>query len=275
MTMTRHPPSPRSTTKANTSIASTAPPGHAGPLSLMRVLRILDVVSKSREGVSLADLSALLEAPKSSLLSLLRALTHEGYLSYVHGGYVTATQSYRLAASILSGRKLQQLVRPFLEELAARTGETVILTVLDQETQAAIYADVIDSPQALRYSVQSGASRPLYATSGGRVLLAWQDDAWRKAYLAKVKLELRTQQSIEDRKALATELVRIREDGFSVTDGQWAIGGVGVGAPIFGINGTECVAALSIACLTPRFASNKKKIIADLLEMAQGASGLY
>ncbi|MDO9437605.1 IclR family transcriptional regulator [Hydrogenophaga sp.] len=273
--MTRHPLSPRSATKANTSTASTAPPGHAGPLSLMRVLRILDVVSRSKEGMSLADLSATLEAPKSSLLSLLRALTHEGYLNYVHGAYTTGTQSYRLAASIMVGRKLQQLARPFLEELAARTGETVILTVLDQETQAAIYADVIDSPQALRYSVQSGASRPLYATSGGRVLLAWQDDAWRKAYLAKVKLEHRTKQSIEDRKALAAELVRIREDGYSVTDGQWAIGGVGVGAPVFGINGTECVAALSIACLAPRFASNKKKIIADLLEMAQGASGLY
>lgn len=269
------PPSSRSVARQAAASTLSAPAAHAGPRALMRVLRILDVVPRANDGMTLAELSEALQAPKSSLLSLLRALVHEGYLQQRHGAYVAGTEAYRLAASIMVGRKLPRLMRPFMEELSARTGETVILAVLDRETQSAIYADVIDSPQALRYSVQLGAARPLYATSGGRVLLAWQDEAWQKAYLAKVRLEPRTEKSVKDRRALAIELARIRADGYAVTDGQWAIGGIGVGAPIFGINPGQCVAALSVACLSPRFATSRERIIGDLLEMAQAASGLY
>lgn len=240
----------------------------------MRILRILDTVSRAPHGLSLAEISGVLAAPKSSLLLLLRALVTEGYLSQDQYGYSIGSQSYRLASSILGGRKLQRIMRPFLEELSEKTGETAILSVLDRDARMAIYVDVIDSPQALRYTVQLGAARPLYVTSGGRVLLAWGDPAWVNAYIDQLDFERRTPRSINSRKSLLAELAAIRKQGYSITEDQWAVGGVGVGAPVFGLDGTRVIAALSTACLSNRFNSNRKQLIDILKETAEKASGL-
>ena len=51
-----------------------------GPRSLTRLLGLFDVLSLTQNGMSLAELSATLAAPKSSLLNLLRPLVAEGYL---------------------------------------------------------------------------------------------------------------------------------------------------------------------------------------------------
>ena len=240
----------------------------------MRILRILDTVSKSSRPLSLAELSGALSAPKSSLLLLLRALVTEGYLSQDQYGYSVGGESYRLASSILNGRKLPKVMRPFLEDLSQKTCETVILTVLDRDAGMAIYLDVIDSPQALRYTVQLGAARPLYATSGGRVLLAFQDEAWIRNYVEHVEFSRRTPHSVNSRRALMSELATIREQGYSVTEDQWVVGGVGVGAPVFGVDQTRVVAALSIACLSGHFNENRKETINALLGTARKASGL-
>ena len=45
-----------------------------------RVVDILELLAASRDGLALREVSAQLEAPKSSLLPLLRALTARGYL---------------------------------------------------------------------------------------------------------------------------------------------------------------------------------------------------
>ncbi|MGH7416932.1 MAG: helix-turn-helix domain-containing protein, partial [Candidatus Rokuibacteriota bacterium] len=45
-----------------------------------RVVDILELVVSTRDGLPLRELSARLEAPKSSLLPLLRTLTARGYL---------------------------------------------------------------------------------------------------------------------------------------------------------------------------------------------------
>jgi len=44
-------------------------------------------------------------------------------------------------------------VRPFLEELAVRSRESVYLGVLDRIGKVITYVDAIDSPHSVRYSV--------------------------------------------------------------------------------------------------------------------------
>jgi DNA-binding IclR family transcriptional regulator len=267
----RRLPVPRPSAEA----ADTAPPMPAtGPRSLMRVLGILDHVAKAPDGLTLAQLSARLAAPKSSLLLLLRALVQAGYLRQTHTVYSVGAESYRLASALLGGRTLGRVMRPFMQDLAARTQETVILSVLDRDARSAIYVDVIDSPQALRYSVRVGVARPLYCTSGGRALLAWQDEAWRKAYIAKVKLERLTPQALADRKAFAAEIEQVRAQGYAVCDQQSVPGGAAVGAPVLAADG-HAVAALAVACPSARLAADRPRLVADLLEVTRAATGVF
>src|ERR1700739_3579940 len=96
----------------------------AGPRSLMRLLGLFDVLSLAPNGLSLAELNATLDSPKSSLLNLLPPLVADGYLVHSAGTYRLGPSIFRLASGVLSAWKLPNLIRPFLEELVERTGET-------------------------------------------------------------------------------------------------------------------------------------------------------
>ena len=66
----------------------------SGHRAANRVVDILELVAASRDGLALREVSAQLEAPKSSLLPLLRALTARGYLAQGRSG------EYRLARRV-------------------------------------------------------------------------------------------------------------------------------------------------------------------------------
>ncbi|HKS89146.1 MAG TPA: helix-turn-helix domain-containing protein, partial [Stellaceae bacterium] len=103
--------------------------------SAMRLVALFESLAKSEEGVSLAELSATIGAPKSSLLGILRSMVAAGYMEHGHGLYRLGPKSFRLAADILAVRRFPNLVRPILQELAAKSGETVFLVVLDRLAQ--------------------------------------------------------------------------------------------------------------------------------------------
>ena len=99
--------------------------------SALRLVALFEALAKSEEGVSLAELSATIAAPKSSLLGILRSMVALGYMEHGHGLYRLGARSFRLAADILAIRRFPNLVRPILQDLAAKCGETVFLVVLD------------------------------------------------------------------------------------------------------------------------------------------------
>ena len=70
-----------------------------------------------------------------------------GYMEHGRGLYRLGPKAFRLAADILAIRRFPNLVRPILQELAAKSGETVFLVVLDRAAQRMTYADIIDSAE--------------------------------------------------------------------------------------------------------------------------------
>src|SRR5258707_4247513 len=157
--------------------------------SATRLVALFEALAKSEEGVSLAELSTTIAAPKSSLLGILRSMVALGYMEHGHGLYRLGPKSFRLAADILAIRRFPNLVRPILQDLAAKSGETVLLVVLDHLAQRVTYADIIDSANPVRYTVPTGTTRPLYVSSGGLMLLAYQEPAWIDAYIGSNRLE--------------------------------------------------------------------------------------
>src|SRR5829696_7889817 len=103
-----------------------------GPRSLTRLLGLFDVLAKSKDGMTLAELNQALQSPKSSLLNLLRPLVVDGYLACENGRYRLGPSIFRLAANIMSVWNFSSTMRPYLEELAQICEESVYLGVLDK-----------------------------------------------------------------------------------------------------------------------------------------------
>jgi IclR family transcriptional regulator, acetate operon repressor len=223
--------------------------------SATRLVALFEALAKTAEGVSLAELSARLGAPKSSLLGILRSMVASGYMEHHHGLYRLGPKAFRLAADILAIRRFPALVRPILQDLAAKSGETVFLVLLDRTAQRMTYADIIDSPNPVRYTVPTGTTRPLYVSAGGQMLLAYQDPEWIDAYIGATRLDALTPRTITDPQELRARLAMIRREGFAISLGETVPGAAGLAAPIFDADGTVA-AGLLIGAPIDRFEQN-------------------
>jgi DNA-binding IclR family transcriptional regulator len=239
----------------------------------MRLLGLFDALAKSKEGLSLADLNTELSSPKSSLLNLLRPLVASGYLNYDSGRYRLGPSIFRLAANIMSVWNFSNAVRPYLEELAQRSQESVYLGVLDRVGKVITYVDAVESPHPVRFSVPIGAVRPLYSTAAGRVLLAFASEQWQEEYFRTTKLEQRTPRTITTRKGLREELDRIRKTHVSVSIGENFPESAAISAPIFGADGT-LAAAIAIGAPSDRLAPRLAELRPMIVEVASRASGV-
>lgn len=241
--------------------------------SAMRLVALFETLAKSEEGVTLAQLSATIGAPKSSVLGILRSMVALGYMEHGHDLYRLGAKSFRLAADILAIRRFPALVRPILQDLAAKSGETVFLVVLDRLAQRMTYADIIDSLNPVRYTVPTGTTRPLYVSAGGQLLLAHQDPAWIDAYIGATRLEALTTRTITEPKALRDRLAAIRREGFAISLGETVPGAAGVAAPIFNADGSV-TAGLLIGAPLDRFEQQLPELKRLLREATNRASGI-
>jgi IclR family transcriptional regulator, acetate operon repressor len=251
--------------------ATEAADGSSGRSSA-RLVAALEALTRAEEGMGLAELSLAVGAPKSSLLGILRSLVRLGYLAHAHGLYRLGPRSFRLAADMLAVRRFPSLVRPVLQDLHARTEETVFLVKLDDVARRVTYVEGIDSPNPVRYTVPTGTTRPLYVSAGGLMLLAFQDPVFIDTYLRSVSLDPLTPRTITDVGKLRQRLQTIRRDGFAVSLGETVPGAAGVSAPIFNADGSV-TAGLLIAAPIERFEKQLprfKRLLQDAISIVSG-----
>lgn len=236
------------------------------PQSVTRVIRILEALCASSRPLSLAELSRLLDAPKSSLAALLRGLAEENFVVAGDGAWRLGPGAFGLGSALLEGRRRFQtsdLVRDGMRRLAERSSETVLFAVPDDDGETMTYVDTIESPKAVRFAVSIGDRRPLYATAGGRALLAAGSDQALRAYLDRLKPERLTDRTETAKRRLAEAVAAARESGVAQTVDQMAEGVTGTAAVIHDAAG-KVVGALIVAAPSARL-QDRLPVLAKLV----------
>ncbi len=232
---------------------------------------ILKAVAAAQNGLTLVDLSKSLDSPKSTLLGLLRPLTEDGFLHHADRRYHIGKDLFALAAQIQSARKITTLLRSHIEQLREKTGETVMLALVDLEREVISYVEVLESRKQVRYAIPAGVTRPLYASAASQLLLAYQDEGWCIDYLARIALEPLTPKTITKPRTLAKRLQAIRSDGLAFSDSEAVEGAAGIAAPVFDTTG-NVVAALAIGAPAERARKYKHRWCKIIKELAASAS---
>jgi len=244
----------------------------AGPRSLTRILGLFDALASKPDGLTLAELNGVLESPKSSLLNLLRPLVAEGYLLHSQGLYRLGPTAFRLASHIMSAWSFSKLARPYLEELAVRSKESVYIGILDREAQVITYVDAIDSSHSIRYAITVGANRPLYCTAAGQVLLAFADPKFQERYFRSVKFARMTEHTVTDKNELCKKLEKIRRARLATSVSEMFEGSAALAAPVFGADG-QVIAAIAIGAPANRFESELPRLREIVSDIAARLSG--
>jgi IclR family KDG regulon transcriptional repressor len=211
-----------------------------------RLVRILDCFSSERPAWSLAELSAHLGLPKSTLHRFLVSLESHGVLRRE-----AADRRWRLgyrlsiwgnAAAQSTG--LRHVARPVMRDLVAATGETAILTVY--QAHEVICIEKVETSHSVRLTLDVGMRRLPHAGASSKVLMACLPEEEIQAIIQDKGLPRLCSSTITDPDELRAELVRIRELGYAESREETDLGAWGVATPIHDQNG-DTVAAIGIA----------------------------
>ncbi|APO70699.1 IclR family transcriptional regulator protein (plasmid) [Rhizobium gallicum] len=214
------------------------------PRSISRLLGLVEQMAQRADGMSLTEISSELEAPKSSLLNLLRPLVDQDFLTHKISRYYLGPRMFQMASAIIARSRHAEMVRHHMMLLHEWTNETIIYVTLDRQRDRIVFGNVVESDRTIRYSVSAGVARALYSSAAGRLLLAFQTEDWREAYLARTRLEPLTPQTITDVGELRRELQKVKTSGVCFTLGEAVEDAAGVAAPIFDPNGSVSGALL-------------------------------
>jgi DNA-binding IclR family transcriptional regulator len=233
---------------------------------------VLEALARRRDGATLSGLSRRLGSPKSSLLYLLRPMTRLGYLARSQDGYYRlGPAAFTLAMAALSNRELPELARPFLVDLADKSGETALIATMAEDAPVAVYIDKVESRNTVRYTAGIGERRPLYCSAIGKLLLAYLPPARRQEYLKTTRLKAFTPQTPVTRAALRRALDEIRSTGLSVSVDEIAPGAAGIAAPVFDRHG-QVLAGLVLGAPSQRVLAEQPRLAALVIESARDLS---
>jgi DNA-binding IclR family transcriptional regulator len=245
------------------------------PLSVARVLQILQVLSASDQPMGLAELARQLSTPKTSLVGLLRGLVDMNYIVFADGAYRLGGSAFDLASIVLASRQrlhMGDYLRAGMNELNKRSGETVLYAILTSDEPATmVYVGLVESRSAIRISVGIGDRSPLYCTAGGRVLLAEMPDEEVRRYLATAPLNAINSLTETAPGKLFDLVGETRREQFSCVRDEMIQGITGMAAPIRD-SSAQVLGALIIAGPTGRMLDDEAMLQSMTLETAQGIS---
>ncbi|MCB8942298.1 MAG: IclR family transcriptional regulator [Ardenticatenaceae bacterium] len=216
-----------------------------------RALAILAKLGDCPQGMGAAELARAVALPRPTVIRLLHTMEQSQAVERVvdNGRYRLGEGILSLATAVSFSRQLVWLARPFLQELAQQTGETVYLSVPDGYQSH--YIEQINSQYHIQPIDWVGSRAPLHLVADGKLFLAHWPEADVARYCERPLIP-QAPQSITDAAQLRAHLAQVRQQGFACTRDEFEEGLVAFAAPV--LNGEErVVTAVTISGPAYRF----------------------
>jgi IclR family acetate operon transcriptional repressor len=239
--------------------------GPAYPIASVNNALLLLLLFREQPRVRLTDACKYLGVAHSTAHRLLAMLAHHGFVQQepVTRAYIAGPALVEVGLAVVGSLNVREQARPMMEELAAETGETVHLGVL--EGNQVRFVDALESERALRVAARTGTLVPAHCTSLGKALLAQlPDQQVTELYpTAAEPFAARTERSITTQSKLMKEVTRARARGYAVNAGETEDGVGSVAVAFRDFAGRP--AAIAVAAPTSRLTTSRTSQIGDLM----------
>src|SRR5262245_31302749 len=195
-----------------------------------RAIEILQCFSIDKPSMSVVELQKKVRLSRPTLYRLLHTLTAKGVVR-ADG----APQRFALDRGVahlayvwFSTFDAAEAAEPILAHLRDQTGETTALCILRDSSLTCVLQ--MASPHALSIARGLGYSGPVYRGASGKAVLAFMSEETIAHVLRHLPEGI-------NRKRLQEDLVRVRENGFAMSQGEVIVGGLAIAAPFFDKDG--------------------------------------
>jgi DNA-binding IclR family transcriptional regulator len=213
---------------------------------LQRSMKVLDALLDARIPLSLEQICAYTDLPKSTAFRIIVNLLQGQYLVETEKGYWLGLKMLRFGALVEERLDLMQQARPFLMQLRDQVNETIHLAVLDDDLRV-VYVEKLSTQHAVGLMMSRiGITVPMHCTALGKAMAAFRPEDDIRHWVVTHGLKSVTQTTITHEDAFLQELREIRSRGYAVDNGEFEASVRCVAAPIRDRTG-RVIAAVSIS----------------------------
>jgi len=207
-----------------------------------RALAVLDAFDSTHRHQTLAAIARRSKLPLTTTHRFVNQLVEaDALVRCADGSYEIGSKLWRLGLLASVHADLRELALPYMEDIFQLGVDAVQVGVLDGVRCLVI--DRISGSRSITVLSKAGARLPLHASGIGKVLLAHGGTELQDAVLPS--LEKYTELTITDPRELRQQLAQIKQQGFSATKEELAIGAISLGVPLTGYGG-KVIAALGV-----------------------------
>ena len=214
--------------------------------AVSRALRLMELLFSEKEPKTLRELSEALDVPTASLFRILKELRTAGYVTVLSGSpvrYAVGHRPFQLVAGYRSRFDSRGALRPVMEELTAKTGQTAQYAIF--QNGRFMYTEQVLSASELNFIAQLYTPLEVNTSAGAKIILASLPEEARDQYLEGITLHRRTAHTIDTMDGLKRELALSRERGFGL-DLEEVAAGIGcMAVPILNEDGS-CHSAIGV-----------------------------
>lgn len=216
----------------------------------------LEIVEKLRElnGAGVSELARELDKPTSTIHDHLRTLEQQEYLIRENDTYRVSTKFLQLGEQARSRKKVFEIARPEVDELAEKTSEHANLMI--EEHGLGVFLYRARGPDAVQLDTHAGMRVLLQTTALGKTIMANRPREDIEEILDRRGLPRVTERTITDREELFEELDEVQDRGYAYDDEERVKGMRCVAAPITNEDG-HAIAAISVSGPKSRMRDDK------------------
>jgi DNA-binding IclR family transcriptional regulator len=194
--------------------------------------------SADKNTLTARDLAAATGIALPSVYRYITLLRETGLLAGdERGSYRLSARLIGLARAAEAAESIIDIADPVMRELAAETGETVILVRLIGRSAVCVHR--VQSAQRLRISFEAGQPLPLDRGASARLLLSGLSPELRKEYLAPL-----AERDPEAAARLEIKIVEAARKGYASSEEEFEQGVWAVSAPV--LQGKRMIAVITV-----------------------------
>lgn len=224
---------------------------------------------KDLDGAGVSKLATHLSMSKSTIHDHLTTLRQHDYVTKDGDRYEVGLGFFEMGEYARKRRKIYEVARPEVTDLAEETGELANLMV--EEHGRGVYLHRARGDKAVTLDTHTGKRRYLHNTALGKAILAHLSEERVQAILDRHGLPAATPNTITDRERLHEELAEISERGVAYCGQERVEGLQCVAAPALGQD-NEVLGAISVAAPTTRLTGERFK--EEILELVLQAANV-
>ncbi|MGI4826646.1 MAG: IclR family transcriptional regulator domain-containing protein [Janthinobacterium lividum] len=218
--------------------------------SLARGLVVIQAFTPQMPQMTISQLSLRTGLSRAAVRRCLYTLTKLGFAGADEAQrYSLRPKMLTLANTYTASSTLANAAQPILERMSAVHHESFSVATLDGDD--IVYIARSSVTRVMAVDLHIGSRLPAFATSMGRVLLAYLPQDQLEQYLGHVTLTAFTPRTVNSLEKLRLVLRNVRRNGYALCDQEFEVGLRSLAVPVTAPNG-RVVATVNLSGHAPR-----------------------